>query len=287
MLDNADNQNGWRPGQSIEDYHSDRSASSRSQIVDVIELSPLAYYEKTILGNQPERKQTPSQRFGNLAHCAILEGPTFFDRHIVAPKFEGKGSKALKDQWKLDNVGMISVTQQELDDLERMCENVYKHEDAAALLRDGIAEQSGYYTDPQTGLALRFRPDYYVPEKGILVDLKTADSVREEDFSRSIWNYRYDFQMAMYAEGIEILDEEPIRYHAMIVVGKTAPFDVAVYLLDRPSLEVGRRDYRRALDLIKSCTDASKADPNYKWPSYQSNMKFISLPYWAMKGPIV
>lgn len=283
MLAKADFVSGWRPGQTNEEYHSDASARSRSQIITVIEESPAAFFERHVRGSYPS-ETTPSMAFGTLLHHAILEGSDFLKRYIIAPNFtelfghaNSKVHKEAKAAWYEENAGRLIVTRKELDDIEGMTASVLEHPDAVALLKNGIVETSGYYADPETRIALRFRPDLYGEGLGVLADVKTTESCREDNFMRSIAKYRYDFQMAMYAEGIYQITGKRVEFPVFIALEKKPPYECAVYILNDEAMQNGLRDYRRALESIRSCYD------NNRWPKYQSKMKTIGLPHWAMK----
>jgi len=62
-----------------------------------------------------------------------------------------------------------------------------------------------------------------------------------------------------------------------VAVEKDAPHAVAVYRADPDVIEIGRKKYRAALQLLKWC----QATGN--WPAYQpgGEIELISLPRWA------
>lgn len=289
MLANADFISGWRPGQSSEEYHADRTAKSRSQIITAITHSPAYFNEKYVRQSLPASEETAALAFGTLAHKAILEGKQFFANYAVIPEWRDEVKeqplnkntnlyKEKKKNWlETEGFGKEIVTEKERADLFGMIDSIKNHPDASLILSEGEPELSGYFKDPETELALRFRLDWWNPSLGVLADVKTTDSVLEEDFSKSIWNYRYDFQMAMYCEGIyEITGQRP-KYPTIIAIEKKPPYECAVYVLDAEAMAIGLRDYRRATRLIRSSFDSGV------WSRYQSKMKPIGLPYWAKR----
>ncbi len=283
MLAKADFVSGWRPGQTNEEYHADQTAKSRSQIVTAITESPAEFYKKCVLGENPT-VENEAMKYGTVFHGVLLEGQDFLDKYVVAPNFTElyghhatKEHKAAKKLWNEENEGNLFVTQKKKDEMRWMTDSVLSHPDASVLLNNCLVETSGYYIDPETNLALRFRYDIYSESLSSLADVKTTSSCREEDFMKSIGNLRYDFQMAMYSEGIYELTGKRIDFPVFIAVENKHPYDCAVYILDDESMAIGLRDYRRSTHLVRACHDSGQ------WPRYQSKSKSISLPYWAKR----
>lgn len=285
---NAELQVGWRPGQSAEDYHSDDSAYSRSVIVDIVKTDPATYYDRHVIGNR-SFDETPEMRFGTLFHGGLLEENYFDSRYAVQPiwwddeknKPLNKNTnlyKAKKAAFEEENAGKLIVEQDELDKIRRMVDSVAAHDDAVMLLSEGFSEVSGYYIDPITGFYLRFRPDHFNNKLNALVDVKTTWAVNERDFSKKMWAERIDFQLAMYGEGIGVIEGRKPKYYATIAVDPSYPYRCEVYLLDRKSIEKGEADYREALDLISYCEERNE------WPRREPVMKTISLPPYAFNG---
>ncbi len=67
----------------------------------------------------------------------------------------------------------------------------------------GKAEQSYFWTDKETGLGCKCRPDYMFDDGSTIVDLKTTTDASLKGFSRSVCNFRYHVQAGFYLHGIE------------------------------------------------------------------------------------
>lgn len=276
----------WAEGVPNDVYHADRTSVSSTGLRRLLK-SPKTF--KAALDGPPI-EPTEAMKFGTLVHHVILEGADFLKRYVVAPEFVGltkdgreskqsASAKAKRDEWHTEQIlaGNVIVEQKEFDDVRGMLDSVLLHQDAFALLKNGVTEVSGYYRDPETGILCRLRPDYISMQHMVIVDLKTTRSVEEEEFSKAIWNYRYDFQIAMYGEGAEQICQRKVDYHAFIAVEKEPPYECAVYLADEAMLEKGQQDYHRSLRILRQCIDAGH------WPRYQKNMKNIALPHWALR----
>lgn len=266
----------WRDDLTNEEYHAQRDFFSSSQIKLAVTESLEAFHAQT---TQPKLKvQTDAMRIGTLIHSAILEGDNFLQRYVVKPDFSSFGHansnahKAAKAEWISQNQDKIIVSQDELDMTKGIYDSLLRHPDAMPLMLNNSFERSGFYRDEETGIPLRVRYDSYDQAGRILIDLKSTQSVKKRDFSASIMNYRYDLSLAMYGAGIEAIDGKGPEDFVFVAVEKTAPYHVAVYPMSKRALEIGRDDYRWALDEIAKCQNTGI------WPPYQSEMEEIDLP---------
>jgi hypothetical protein len=111
-----------------------------------------------------------------------------------------------------------------------------------------------------------------------MVDLKTTIDCSSEAFSKAMWNYRYDFQMAMYCEGIKQITGREVNHPVLLAIEKNPPFEVALYHCDAEVMSKGLQDYHRALAVLAECLKTNK------WPAYQTSMQSITLPKWALSN---
>lgn len=267
----------WKEEQKNEDYHADKSAVSSSGLRQ-IEKSPATFYQNFFLRLPEAEKKSKAKTIGTLCHQAILEGSKFLENFVLMPDFgdmRSSKNREARDEWLATVEGKTVVKQDELDVIKGTIEAIVNHEGAFNLLKDGKTEISGYYADPETGILCRIRPDFLSFNLMALVDVKTTIDCSREGFAKSIWNYRYDFQLAMYSEGIKQITGKEVDYPAFIAVEKEPPYEVAVYIADKEMIDKGREDYRKSLLTLKACLDTDT------FPKYQSKIEEISLPRWA------
>lgn len=179
--------------------------------------------------------------------------------------------------------GKIVLPKQQYDQLMSMRDAVYAHPAARGLLiLPGKAEQSVYWTDPETGVLCRCRPDFWAMQARIIVDLKTCLDASPEGFSKSLYNWRYHVQDVMYREGCEAATGEQQQF-VFLAVEKDACVvnyeakGVAVYVLDDESRNAGLKEYRQSLATYAACSKSSQ------WPGYQDKVQIISIPAWGIK----
>lgn len=238
------------------------------------------------------------ERLGLLSESGTIEE--------LAIRCRGAGAQfqlwaSVKEEWARNNAHLTVLKQEEWDQVHAMRDAVMAHPAARALLTgaQGVAERSVYWRDPSTGELCRCRPDWWRID-GIVVDLKSTDDASPEEFARSILNWRYHVQHPYYLDGIEharVQAEQakeaararadewpepaqgtapiwPAKHFTFVAVEKKPPYAVAVYVLDPTSVEVGRIEYRRDLDLYGDCQRSGT------WPGYGDKLQPISLPRW-------
>ena len=157
-----------------------------------------------------------------------------------------------------------------------MANAVRSHTIAVELLAKGKAEQSVYAIHPATGVEIRGRMDWITEDESgpLIVDLKTTEDAR--DFAKSVANYRYHVQAALYSDLLELsLGKKAV--FVFIVVEKSAPHGIRIVTLDTNSLAAGRLDYERLLVVYKECVDSGE------WPAYPVRVETVELPPWAFK----
>jgi exodeoxyribonuclease VIII len=187
----------------------------------------------------------------------------------------------VKAQWLANNGHRIVLSQDQWDKLHAMRDAVMAHPAACALLTNqpGTAEMSIYWTDEETGVLCRCRPDF-LRHDGIVVDLKTTENAGAESFGKSILNWRYHVQDQFYTDGINASIEQSgaalpqVRAFAFIAVEKDAPHAVAVYTLDADSKALGRIEYRQDLQKYAECLQQDQ------WPGHGEKIQKLALPAW-------
>ncbi len=179
--------------------------------------------------------------------------------------------------------GKMILAADELEKAKAIRDSVMSHPKAGALFSSGSgqAELSVYWTDRETGILCRCRPDFFRND-GVVVDLKTALDASLDGFERSVEKWRYHVQAAFYLDGIRAAraagaDITEPQGFIFVAVEKTAPFAVGVYHIDAQAIEIGRRKYREDLTKYAECVSTGK------WPAYSDKIESISLPAWVLR----
>lgn len=214
---------------------------------------------------------------------------TNVSRHAMAEWLNANGVSVtlwsdVKAEWEANNGHRIILGEDEYQQVVAMRSAVMQHPAARSLLRQqGVAERSVYWTDPETGVLCRCRPDWWVPSKGLLVDVKTTDDASPEAFGRSIMKFSYHRQHPYYVDGCNKaieqagIDWPEQRYFVFVVVEKAPPHNVAVYTLDDDSIAIGATECREALNTYAECQASGD------WPAYSPRVETVSLPEWLIR----
>jgi exodeoxyribonuclease VIII len=246
------------------DYHADPAVSASH--LHAAAISPHHYYRRFLDPSRPAVEPTAAMRLGTLVHCAVLEPDELSKRYGVCLPRNTKAGKEMAAE--MEAAGIEAVGAADMALAAAMADSVRSHQAAAALLRDGKAEQSFWWDDAATGLRCKCRPDWY--QAGTIVDLKTTTDASPRGFAKSVAQWRYHVQANHYLAGT-FADR-----FVFIAVEKTYPYAVAVYQLDDAAMLHGEGLRRTNLQTIADCRAISE------WPGYGNTIEMLSLPSWAL-----
>lgn len=254
----------------IDQYHAGPGIS-RSNLME-FKKTPMHYWDKNI---NPE-KQTEEKPeiinirdalgFGNAVHTYVLEQREFDSRYCVMPKIDRrKKSDAIIYNDLICNLnGKELISEDAFAGLQGIDRSIKKNVFAHNLITDGLYEHSLYWTDKDTGLICKVRPDIW--HNNMVCDLKTAADASYRSFQHSVFSYGYHIQCAMIHEALYSLFGQNMTKFFFIAVEKVRPYAVGVYELDEFALQRGVEDFKELLHRLKYCID------NDDWPSYERNI---------------
>ena len=220
-----------------------------------------------------QKEPSKAMRIGTALHSLVLEGIA----PLVMPEFSGKGSVALRDEWKHEHAGLLIVSEDEATDVLGMAASIAAHPIAGPAFRraDGRAEVSALWTCPDTGVECKSRFDWVLPRE--IVDLKTTADASAESFAKSVANFRYHVQDAFYSQAAASLDLD-VEQFTFVCVETAPPYAVAVYRLNDFARQIGRSLYLRDLRTLQECRESNQ------WPAYPVEIRELALPRWATYG---
>ena len=266
-------------------YHGGK-AVSKSQL-DIIHQSP-AHYHYRYLSGEYKPTTTPTLEFGSMVHSYVLEFDKFFSEYTRVPdnaprrptkaQLEAKkpSDKTLEaiawwEQFDAENKGRKTVDNDDLAALYAIRQSILANKTARKLLADGIAESSVYFTEPETGIDCRVRPDWY-SAKDFIVDLKTTQSAAPRAFGYSAAKYRYHVQAAMYMDAMyHSFGVYPAGF-VFIAVEKEPPYVTACYLATPSMLDAGGNAYLADLRKLKECQQSGE------WPAFGDGLMDLRFP---------
>lgn len=252
-------------------------AISRSELFKISETpEKFKYYRE-----HPE-EPTPSLLFGQLFHAMALQPTEVWKQFAIAPQVDGrtKAGKEALAQFKEENGDKTLVTYAMALKAEEMCNALYSNEFVRKLL-DGEREKAFFWNDDLTGEECKCRADVLnkIGNTNIIVDLKTADSAETDAFMRSAIKYGYDFQAAMYTEGVKANTKQDYEF-VFVVVEKEPPYAVNILQADKLFTLRGYDLYREYIGTYHYCKTTGNW---YGYLGKENIINTLGLPAWLAK----
>lgn len=253
------------------EYHAAKDILSSSGARRLITSTPRKFYEEMTT----VRPYNPAFEIGHAAHTLVLTVGDPFEV-VDADSWRTKDAKAARDAAL--QAGNTPLLAKEYAQVRAMADAILDHPVAGELFtrNDTVMEQSLYWTDEQTGVACRARPDLAVNDWSLIVDYKTTVSADPREFAKSIAKYGYHQQQAWYCEAVETLTG--IRPEFVFVCQeKTPPYELSLIQLDAEAVRIGGRLNEDARTIYAACMDSGV------WPSYPPSVQVVGLPAWALR----
>lgn len=198
---------------------------------------------------------TPALLFGQAVHKLLLEPETFDDEFAVAPNIDRrtKDGKAAYNAFCEALGDRAIITPDQFQTAVEM-RNTAIHAPFVAKLLKGEHEKPISWLDDLTGETCKIRLDVLseIDGRPLIVDYKSTQDASTDGFMRHAINLGYDFQAAMYCEGVEkVTGKKPI--FVFIPQEKTAPYAVNILQADDLFLKRGYEIYRELLGIYHEC----------------------------------
>lgn len=252
-------------------------AISRSELWRIHESPQKFQYFK----EHPE-DPTLALLFGQVFHKMALEPDTFLNEFAVMPDIDRRtkeGKQRLAEF--LEQAENKTVAPSEMyEQAQAMCAALTAVSFAQKLL-NGSREVPFFWVDELTGEECKCRVDCLNTQysQPIVVDVKSATDASTDVFIRDAIKYGYDFQAAMYSEGVsKHLQQKPL--FVFIVVEKTPPYAVNILQADELLLKRGRNIFR---DCIETYHDCKMSGNWYGYLGKNNQINTLALPAWLAK----
>lgn len=251
----------------------DREGISSSELKKLMK-SPMHYkYWK----DNPDDTDTPSLLFGRAAHKYVLETYDFYNEFAVAPIIDRR-TKEGKAQWSLfcdQNEGKDIITQEQFEEIDAM-RNAMLSTPFVSKLINCEHEISYFWTDEETGLKCKARPDAINHKLKVVIDYKTCDDAETEHFMKQSIRLGYDLQASYYLDGVKANTGEDYIF-VFIAQEKKPPYAVNVLQADDIFIRSGRDVYKSMLQTYKECAE------NGNWHGYlgaDNQINSLGVPKW-------
>ncbi len=233
---------------------------------------------------QEHEKITEAFRVGDAFHASILEPERFEREYVILPDDckpgtkdkPNPGMKARKEAFEVgaEGRGETIIQPADQDNIREMVAVIQADQEALDLLSGGVAEQSGYFIDPDYDSLVKIRLDLINKGHNILIDLKSCADARHAPFRKSAYDHGYDLQAFMGLLGVTQITGVPHNEFKFICVESKGYHGLHIWEADQEMLEVGYKKYQKAMILYKQCIESGE------WPGYDSTPKPLgAYPY--------
>ena len=198
--------------------------------------SPLAFVHY----KEAPRKETDAMRFGTLVHRAVLEPERYQDTVTV---YDGRRGTNDYKQFVQENLHKDILTTKEAFNVRAIADSVLSHTHAGPLIRQSTEFEKPFNLDmlgiPHRGIIDAIGPWF-------LIDLKTTNSVTHRMLQRTIYDWKYYLQAAIYQQAAERMGLDSKAYF-IIAVESTAPHHVQVVELEQHYIARGHLEWTKLL----------------------------------------
>lgn len=265
---------------SIEDYHTNQSHVSATTLKYA--RTSLRHYDWYRNGKLVQEKKSQFD-FGNAFELALLSPTEYLGKVGVMPEGEWfeeieKANPEVKThrnttiykqriaEWQAKNKGKYVINEtgpESFETIEEMLSSCYQDSVIQALIKNTEYQLSLFWTDPETGIQLKTRPDICKRKKNVIVNLKTTLDGSPEAFSKDLKKWDYPLQAAIEIQGClrsGLMDK--VDSYFWLVVEKVSPFNATIY-------EFAERDIAAVTDtLYYLLNKIKKGKEQNLWPGY-------------------
>lgn len=265
---------------SIEDYHANKTHVSATVIKCAKES--LKHYDWYRSGKLEQQKKSHFD-FGNAFELALLSPDEYLQKVAVMPendwleeiKADNPEVKTWRNtsiyklrysEWMAANAGKYIINEtgnESFETIEEMLSSCYRDKVIQALIKNTEYQLSLFWTDPETGVKLKTRPDICKRKKNVVVNLKTTLDGSPQAFSKDLNKYDYPLQAVIEMRGClatGVMDK--IDKYFWLVVEKVPPFNATIY-------EFAETDIMACMDNLDFLLHKiKKAQDQNMWPGY-------------------
>lgn len=226
-------------GLCIDAYHGDREYLSSSSIKEAIKsLAHFNHYRNT-----PSNYKSCFD-FGNAFEIALLDyahSTLNFQNEVIVfdvdqrPEQDKGITSKINQDWKNSILKgekyVINKTGAEsFETLQAMLQSCARDAMIQRLIRNTEYQNSYFWTDPETGLKLKTRPDLTKINRNVILDVKTARDASPTGFAKQAAQMEYPIQAVIQMRGLIETGQMPkIDAYYWLVVEKEAPFNAQIY----------------------------------------------------------
>jgi len=173
---------------------------------------------------------------GTQFHTLALEPHDFVNRYAVIQGYK-----------KILGNGPEEVSLESYELMQEMLEALRSHKYGKIFfdrMAEAKIEKTYFAKDPVSGILLKVRADYLLPE--ILIDLKTTKDSSEQGFIKSIKDFQYFAQVAFYIDVLSLVGVI-VKQNYLLAVETTRPCGVNAFSISQKFLDAGSKLNRQGI----------------------------------------
>lgn len=224
--------------------------------------------------DHPRDAATKEMALGTIIHMALMTPEAYFEKKHVATSGANRGTKGFQKEEKAYSESIL-VTPEEHEMILMHIDAFQANDMHGLITKDAVIEQSIRWTDLDTGIVCKGRPDMY--NNNVLVDIKTSRHIEDKKWWWDFVSMKYHCQFAYYHDALYQLDG--LERKCICVKVETTPcFDVVYYPLPYEAIAEGRYHYKELLQELKDCSDANL------WPGKGNNeLAEVNFSRWQIR----
>ncbi len=256
------------------EYHADISRKSNSML-SVLKRSPQEFQGRYVTMTIPHPPSTEAMGIGHVTHCLSLEPMEYGNRFIVMPKMDRRtnAGKATYEEFQALANGKEVITEDDAETAKACVRALLSHDQIGPLLSmEAIIEKRINFVC--NDVDMRCKLDWVKPEIKLILDVKTTSDASPWAFSKSIADYGYARQGALYRDAVAFEYGVDCRFLFAVVCTKP-PHEVACYELTDEAMCAGMEEAVGLLDEYKA-----RCESNNWLPAWSTGIVPIGLPSW-------
>lgn len=254
-----------------DDYH--RHPAVSKSVLDLIHDDP--HLVKWSRMAEQDTDKIKAFDFGDAMHAICLEPDRLKSEFLAIPELNlrTKAGQQERDEFIAANADKKLLTFEEWRKLNLMFDSVMSHPQARELIEaEGIAEGSYFFTDEDTGLDCKCRPDKEIESRSLLVDIKTTETLAR--FTYSVEDFRYYVQDPFYCDAVARFKGPQTMLFLVIQKHISAGrYPVKVCKLPDEAIMYGRNEYRA--DMRRYARFIEEGEPTTDYHELPMHFRFI------------
>jgi hypothetical protein len=234
----------------IDQYHADKAWYSKSQLWDLVSRGPQWFHGRHVAGSINSTFDHPALQKGRLIHEWAEIGPDAWWQRVVTVPEDALGANGRRtkktEEWEATlPLGAICLKPDEVAAYKAQFASILANPVFHELTEATVRREFSIRWRDVSGLPLKCRPDATTPR--LIWDIKTTKEQKPlETFWRSVVDYGYAFQQALYTEGMRAAGLE-VEGFVFLVTSTVPPYACHAVRLPERLVSKARKHLRKVI----------------------------------------